>query len=165
MINLTAILSPTAAQEACNNHLLQAYDNFDHGDIHRHWWPAGEGEFAIENQQAKLTVTPSEVIRSVWLGLNPDVQPPQVFGADLTLDPSSTVSAPQNGIGVRLDGIFFSDGVSDIVASMGVDKKILTSGPQEIIAIHIFRKGDAITGHISTDIVPWHVVRAHDGKA
>jgi PKD repeat protein len=157
-------VSLSQAEEACNKRLLQLYDDFDHGDIHRHWWPAGDGEYAIENQQAKLTVVPSETLRSVWLGLDPNVQSPQVIGADLTLDPSSTVSAPQNGIGIRLDGIFFSDGVSDIVASMGVDKKILTEGPQEIIAIHIFRKGDEITGHISTDIVPWHVVRVHDGK-
>lgn len=156
------------AAEVCDSNALVLYDNFEHGGGFRNWVPGGDGQFLIENGQAKLTLTPSTNLHSVWLGMGSaylsDHPVPQVIEADLTLDPASTVSTPENGIGIRLDGIFFSDGVGDVVASMGVDKKILIGGVQEVLAIHIFRKGNEATGHIGTDLIPWQIIRHHDGK-
>jgi hypothetical protein len=166
----SVLLLPTTvvAQEVCDSNALVLYDNFEHGDIFRNWVPGGDGQFLVENGQAKLTLTPSEHLHSVWLGIAStylnDHPVPQVIEADLTLDPASTVSTPENGIGIRLDGIFFSDGIGDVVASMGVDKKIFIDGEQEVLAIHIFRKGNEATGHIGEDFIPWQSIRPHDGK-
>lgn len=142
------------------------YDDLNAGNLNK-WTIEGSNFAENQDNQAYLVVmskSQQEIgndVHGVDLIPNSNIVP-QLIQADLTLDPASEVSGPDNGIGVRLDGIFFRDGVSDIKASIGVDKKLFENGEKEVIAVHLFR--DYGEGIVGDDIVPWQVIREHDGQ-
>ncbi len=168
----SAKCKPEAKILSCDdNNVLALYDDFEHGDIYRQWSPAGKGGFfkidtQLDNSRAELMLKALPELHSIWLGLDPNFAQtqaiPQVIEADLTLDSASTVPIYSEGIGLRLDGVFFSVDGQDVVASLGVDKKHFISGEQELLALHIFKRPS--DGSIGEDLITWKIIRLHDGK-